>query len=114
MTDSLRDAAARLTAGAVWHPCDPDADPDALPCVEVAGAIVFAYVNVLCDPDSGEARLQLVVSVHLDNADALTRNEHDAIPLRLPLPGLDITTDPQGQVHTNTDPTGRTPSRRIL
>lgn len=95
MSADLEAVARRLTAGATWHPGDPASEPEALPCAEVGGALVFAYVRATKDAD-GVERLRLHVSVHLDSADALTREDAMGIPLRVSLDGAQVDVDHRG------------------
>jgi hypothetical protein len=80
-------AAAECNSQAVFHPgsgqsLTTDAAP--LPCIEVAGAVVYAYVE---DDDEG---LRLVVSVHLDGdiPEALLREGN--VPLTVTVNSEDV------------------------
>ncbi|EFE72395.1 predicted protein [Streptomyces viridosporus ATCC 14672] len=67
-------ACAQANSAAVFHPMADPGD-EGLPCIELAGILVFAYL----DPDLRAVR----VSVHLDTADQqLVRPDH-TVPLQV-------------------------------
>ncbi|MGW7100289.1 hypothetical protein [Streptomyces sp. NPDC054838] len=69
----MTDATAH-NAAATYLPMDPE-EPDTLPCIEIAGAQVYAYVD-----ESGTLR----VSVHLDAGDVTALARPDGtVPLRV-------------------------------
>lgn len=62
---------AEFNRAAVFH---PETGEDTRPCVEVAGVLVFAYVD-----QSGIVR----VSVHLDTAEPAVLDGRDLVPMRV-------------------------------
>lgn len=91
---SMDAEAQRLTDETAFHPSHPG-EPDGLPCLEVGGAVVFAYVKAATDTD-GVERLRLHVSIHLDGADALTHDDAMGIPVRVALDGAQLDVDHRG------------------
>ncbi|MGA5606004.1 hypothetical protein ACPCUF_34165 [Streptomyces griseoincarnatus] len=76
--DSLRfpdeDGCAKVNSAAVFHSM-AGPDDEGLPCIEIAGALVFAYLD---------ADIQAVrVSVHLDTTDELLVQPGQTVPLHV-------------------------------
>ncbi|CAM5650662.1 hypothetical protein GCM10010261_61900 [Streptomyces pilosus] len=67
-------ACAQANSAAVFHPMTGP-DDEGLPCIELAGILVFAHL----DPDLGAVR----VSVHLDTADEQLARVDGTIPLHV-------------------------------
>ncbi|MFC8434905.1 hypothetical protein [Streptomyces sp. NPDC057253] len=63
---------ARANSSAVFHP-QANPDDEGLPCIEIAGILVFAYL----DADRGAVR----VSVHLDTTDEQLVRSDSTVPL---------------------------------
>ena len=65
---------ARANSSAVFHPMDGP-DDEGLPCIEIAGVLVFAYL----DADRGGVR----VSVHLDTTDEQLVRADGTVPMQV-------------------------------
>lgn len=63
--------AAEFNRAAVFH---PETGEDTRPCIEIAGVLVFAYID-----QDGTVR----VSVHLDTTDPAVLDNGDLVPMRV-------------------------------
>ncbi|MFD3504416.1 hypothetical protein [Streptomyces sp. NPDC058678] len=68
------EACAEANSSAVFHPMEGP-DDEGLPCIEIAGILVFAYL----DADRGAVR----VSVHLDTTDEQLVRADGTVPLQV-------------------------------
>ncbi|MGW5636308.1 hypothetical protein [Streptomyces sp. NPDC003832] len=68
------EACAKVNSAAVFHPMTGP-DDDGLPCIEIAGILVFTYL----DPDIQAVR----VTVHLDTTDELLLQSGHTVPLHV-------------------------------
>ncbi len=68
------EACAEANSAAVFHPME-DPDDEGLPCIEIAGILVFAYL----DSDKEAVR----VSVHLDTTDKQLVRADSTVPIQV-------------------------------
>ncbi|WP_307624385.1 hypothetical protein [Streptomyces sp. V3I7] len=96
------DACAKANSAAVFHPQERP-DDEGLPCIEVAGVLVFAYL----DADSRTLR----VSVHLDSTDKELLRPDGSVPLRVEVEDDTVFPPPQAGQGA---PAPRTRGRTLL
>lgn len=77
-------ACAEANSAAVLHPMKDPAD-EGLPCIEIAGILVFAYL------DSGKEAVR--VSIHLDTADEQLVRADSTVPIQVEIEGTTVFTN---------------------
>lgn len=100
-TDAQTQATAWNVAAEVMGYVAPEDNGDAegLPCVQVAGVQVYAYVKL--DEDG---QLRLVVSVDCDSADRALLDRREAVPLDVNINGSRVWTSQGRQIPTLVSP----------
>ncbi|MFF8632451.1 hypothetical protein [Streptomyces werraensis] len=83
LTDSQ--ACAEANSAAVFHPMEGP-DDESLPCIEIAGVLVFAYL----DADTRAVR----VSVHLDTTDEQLLQADGTVPVQVDVEDATVFTHP--------------------
>ncbi|MGC0407760.1 hypothetical protein RKD31_001003 [Streptomyces sp. SAI-163] len=84
-------ACAKANRAAVFHPMEGP-DDESLPCIEIAGVLVFAYL----DADTRAVR----VSVHLDTTDEQLAQADGTVPVHVDVEDTTVFTHPPTPVPT--------------